>query len=86
MRRLGRGRLTAAVLLVGLVWLVAYPLVLVLLEGVREPSGWTLKYVRLFLDRPTEWEALWGSLLDLARERGPRGSDRDSARFSFCPV
>jgi iron(III) transport system permease protein len=57
-----RSRLLAALLLVGLVWLVAYPLVLVLLEGVREPTGWTLKYVRLFLERPTEWRALWGSL------------------------
>jgi len=57
-----RPRLLAAVLLAGLLWLVAYPLVLVLLEGVREPAGWTLRYVRLFLERPTEWQALWGSL------------------------
>ena len=57
-----RPRLLAAVLLAGLLWLVAYPLVLVLLEGVREPAGWTLRYVRLFLERPTEWSALWGSL------------------------
>jgi iron(III) transport system permease protein len=58
-RRLGPA---AAVLLALLVWLIAYPLVLVLLEGVRGASGWTLHYVRLFLARPTEWEALWGSL------------------------
>nr|MBA3345495.1 iron ABC transporter permease [Gemmatimonadales bacterium] len=45
-----------------LVWLVVYPLVLVLIEGVRGPEGWTLEYVRLFLERPTEWQALWGSL------------------------
>ncbi|MBA3497928.1 MAG: iron ABC transporter permease [Gemmatimonadales bacterium] len=57
-----RTRLFAAVLLAGLVWLVAYPLVLVLLEGVREPGGWTLEYVRLFFARPTEWRALWGSV------------------------
>ena len=57
-----RPRLLSVALLVGLLWLVAYPLVLVLLEGVREPSGWTLRYVRLFLERPTEWQALWGSL------------------------
>ena len=57
-----RPHLLAAVLLAGLLWLVAYPLVLVLLEGVREPAGWTLRYVRLFLERPTEWQALWGSL------------------------
>jgi iron(III) transport system permease protein len=52
----------AAALLAVLVWLVAYPLVLVLIEGVRDPSGWTLRYVRLFFERPTEWLALWGSL------------------------
>ena len=52
----------AALLLVVLVWLVAYPLVLVLVEGVREPGGWTLRFVRAFLARPTEWQALWGSL------------------------
>jgi len=57
-----RSRLLVVVLLAGLVWLVAYPLVLVLLEGLRETSGWTLRYVRLFLERPTEWQALWGSL------------------------
>jgi iron(III) transport system permease protein len=55
-------RLGAALLLVVLLWLVAYPLVLVLLEGVRGPSGWTLAYIREFLARPTEWAALWGSL------------------------
>ena len=43
-------------------WLVVYPLVLVLLEGLRGPVGWTLRYVRLFFERPTEWRALWGSL------------------------
>lgn len=57
-----RGRLLPTALLAGLVWLVAYPLVLVLLEGVRDPSGWTLRYVHLFFERPTEWQALWGSL------------------------
>jgi iron(III) transport system permease protein len=57
-----RARLLAAALLAVLVWLVVYPLVLVLLEGVRDPSGWTLRYVRLFFERPTEWSALWGSL------------------------
>ena len=62
MRASPRARLLAAVLLAVLVWLVAYPLVLVLLEGVRDSSGWTLRYVRLFLERPTEWSALWGSL------------------------
>jgi iron(III) transport system permease protein len=62
MTRAPRPRLLVAVLLAGLLWLVAYPLVLVLLEGVRDPAGWTLRYVQLFLERPTEWQALWGSL------------------------
>jgi len=54
--------LPAALLLGLLLWLVVYPLVLVLLEGLRDPSGWTLRFVRLFLQRPTEWQALWDSL------------------------
>jgi iron(III) transport system permease protein len=60
--KLPRVRPGSALLLALLLWLVAYPLVLVLLEGVRGPSGWTLAFVRQFLARPTEWEALWGSL------------------------
>jgi iron(III) transport system permease protein len=57
-----RARLLAALLLAVLAWLVVYPIALVLLEGLRDPSGWTLRYLRLFLERPTEWRALWGSL------------------------
>jgi iron(III) transport system permease protein len=60
-----RGRASHAaglVLLLLLVWLVVYPLLLVLVEGLRGPEGWTLDYVRRFLERPTEWTALWGSL------------------------
>jgi iron(III) transport system permease protein len=52
----------ALILLAVLLWLIAYPLALVLVEGIRDASGWTLGYLRLFLARPTEWEALWGSL------------------------
>jgi iron(III) transport system permease protein len=58
----GRGRVLALLLLALLAWLVVYPIALVLLEGLRVPSGWTLRYVRLFFERPTEWQALWGSL------------------------
>ena len=53
---------TGGLLLVLLLWLVVYPLVLVLLDGVHGPAGWTLEHVRAFLARPTEWRALWGSL------------------------
>jgi iron(III) transport system permease protein len=57
-----RGQLLALVLLVVIAWLVAYPLVLVLLESVHDRQGWTLEYVRQFAGRSTEWRALWGSL------------------------
>ena len=62
MSRPRRGRVAGALLLLLLGWLVAYPLLLVLVEGLQGPDGWTLAHVRAFLDRPTEWEALWGSL------------------------
>jgi iron(III) transport system permease protein len=55
-----RASLGAAVLLAVLLWLIVYPLILVLVEGFRGPVGWTLEYVRLFLDRRNQ--ALWGSL------------------------
>ncbi len=48
-------------LLLVLGWLVLYPLLLVLIDGFRDPHGWTLEYVREFLARSTEWRALWGS-------------------------
>ena len=54
--------LTAAALLLLLGWLIVYPLVLTLIQGVHTPEGWTLAHVRAFLDRPTEVQALWGSL------------------------
>jgi iron(III) transport system permease protein len=57
-----RAGLAGAALLIVLCWLVAYPLVIVLIEGFRGPGGWTLEYVRLFLDRRNEAQALWGSL------------------------
>ncbi len=57
-----RGSVGAALLLALLLWLVLYPLVLVLVEGLRGPEGWTLDHVREFVSRPTEMRALWGSL------------------------
>ena len=57
-----RRQIIGAMILVLLLWLVVYPLLLVLVEGVHGTSGWTLDFVRLFLHRPTEWRALWGSL------------------------
>ena len=55
-------RVLAVGLILGLIWLIAYPLVLVLLDAFRGPAGWTLEYVREFLARPNEWQALWGTL------------------------
>ncbi|HUF35774.1 MAG TPA: iron ABC transporter permease [Gemmatimonadales bacterium] len=57
-----RARIAAPLLLALLAWLVVYPLLLVLVEGLRGPEGWTLEHVRAFMGRPTEWQALWGSL------------------------
>jgi iron(III) transport system permease protein len=54
--------LVGALLLILLLWLVVYPLVLVLVEGFRDSAGWTLEYLRLFFARRNEAEALWGSL------------------------
>jgi iron(III) transport system permease protein len=62
MTRRGAGAVGTALLLGLLLWLVLYPLVLVLAEGVRAPGGWTLDHVREFARRPTEMRALWGSL------------------------
>ena len=58
-RRVG---LVGGALLMLLVWLIVYPLVLVLVGGFRGPEGWTLDFVRLFLHRRNEAYALWGSL------------------------
>jgi len=57
-----RGQLLAWALLAALAWLIVYPLGLVLRDAVHSGGGWTLAYVRQFLRRPTEWQALWGSL------------------------
>lgn len=57
-----RGTVLGGILLVLLVWLVAYPLGLVLLESVHVPGGWTLRYVFRFLAGSNEWQALWNSV------------------------
>ena len=61
-RRVPPGQLLAWALLLALGWLVVYPLGLVLLEAVHSDGGWTTAYVRQFMQRPNEWQALWGSL------------------------
>ncbi len=62
MNRPGGRRLIIGALVVLLAWLVAWPLVLTLIGGLREAGAWSLVHVRAFLDRPTELAALWGSL------------------------
>ena len=60
-----RGRrlsLLGAALLLLLTWLIVYPLILVLIEGFRGPGGWTLDFIRMFLQHRNEAQALWGSL------------------------
>ncbi|MEP7225882.1 MAG: iron ABC transporter permease [Gemmatimonadales bacterium] len=62
MTRARRVDLLGAALLLLLTWLIVYPLILVLIEGFRGPEGWTLDFVRLFLQHRNEAQALWGSL------------------------
>ena len=70
------GSLVAGALLLVLAWLVLYPLILVLAEGVRGAEGWTLDHAREFIGRPTEIRAPGQQPLDLARERGAGGAAR----------
>src|SRR5690606_13544011 len=59
-RRAMRPRTAGAAALIGLLlWLVAYPLVLTLIEGLRANGTWTLEHVRAFLARPTALRARW---------------------------
>lgn len=62
MSRGWRVNLLGVALLLLLSWLIVYPLLLVLVEGFRGPQGWTLGFVRQFLQHRNDGEALWGSL------------------------
>ncbi len=55
-------RQTGLLLTLFLLWLVVYPIGLVLLETFRSDAGWTLANVREFARQPQEWQALWASL------------------------
>jgi iron(III) transport system permease protein len=57
-----RQRPLGLLLVVALAWLVAYPLVLVVVDAFRADGAWTLSHVDAFVRDPREWEALWGSL------------------------
>jgi iron(III) transport system permease protein len=56
-----RSLLGIALLLV-LVWLVVYPLLLVVVDSFRGADGWTTRFFQLFVQRPNEWKSLWGSV------------------------
>ncbi len=45
-----------------LVWLVVFPLALVVLDAFRGPAGWTFAHIAEFARTPEEWQALWGSI------------------------
>ncbi len=49
-------------LLAFLAWLVVYPIVLVLIEGIRDGNGWSAEALHRFVVEPAEWRALWASL------------------------
>jgi len=57
-----RTAILGAIVLLFLLWLIVYPLILVLIEGFQGPGGWTLDYLRQFFGRRNEAQALWGSL------------------------
>lgn len=57
-----RTAILGAIILLFLLWLIVYPLILVLIEGFQGPGGWTLDYLRQFSARRNEAQALWGSL------------------------
>src|SRR5690606_22467904 len=45
-----------------LVWLVLYPNFFVLLDSVRDVTGFTLEHYQRFLESRSEREALWNSV------------------------
>ena len=55
-------RRTGLLLTAFLLWLVVYPIALVLLESVGGPGKWTLSYIGDFIAAPHAWSALWGSV------------------------
>ena len=45
-----------------LLWLVVYPISIVVLESFVGDEGFTLEFIRAFAGDSTEWKALWNSL------------------------
>jgi iron(III) transport system permease protein len=63
MTRAARRELFGWLLAIGLVWLIVYPLGIVLIEAVGGPGRWTLDAVRRFARESNEWRALTASLV-----------------------
>ena len=63
MSRAARRELFGWLLAIGLVWLIVYPLGIVLIEAVGGPGRWTLDAVRRFARESNEWRALTASLM-----------------------
>jgi iron(III) transport system permease protein len=57
-----QSRWRGAGLVLLLLWLVVYPLAIVMLSSVRDANGWTLAPINAFLHRRDEWAALWATL------------------------
>lgn len=62
MRRSGATEALGWLLAAVLAWLVVYPIILVLVESVHGPAGWTWDHVHRFLAQSSSARALWGSL------------------------
>jgi len=45
-----------------LIWIVVFPIALVVVGSVRGDAGWTLEYLATFAGQRQEWGALWNSL------------------------
>ena len=45
-----------------LVWIVVYPVALIVVESVRGPDGWTLAHIYAFATQGHEWKTLWASI------------------------
>ncbi|UCD25727.1 MAG: iron ABC transporter permease [Gemmatimonadota bacterium] len=59
---MNRGRGTGWLLALILAWLVVYPIALVVIDSVKDDSGWTTQYLTAFLSDSHEWGALWNSV------------------------
>ncbi|MCH9014121.1 MAG: iron ABC transporter permease [Gemmatimonadetes bacterium] len=55
-------RRTGLILVGFLLWIVVYPIAIVILESFRDAEGWTVTPLIGFVREPSEWSALWNSV------------------------